>query len=46
MFEEKRIIATVVYVAAIAGTLTVAFTTGNPILCLIMLVIQLLALVW
>ncbi|GFR48075.1 hypothetical protein Agub_g9913 [Astrephomene gubernaculifera] len=46
MFEEKRILATIVYIAAIAGTLAVAFTTGNAALCLIMLVIQLLALVW
>ncbi|EFJ42503.1 hypothetical protein VOLCADRAFT_83604 [Volvox carteri f. nagariensis] len=46
MFEEKRILATIVYIAAIAGTLAVAFTTGNAGLCLIMLVIQLLALIW
>ncbi|KAG2486547.1 hypothetical protein HYH03_014848 [Edaphochlamys debaryana] len=46
MMEEQRILATIVYVASIAGTLAVAFTTGNAGLCLIMLVIQLLALVW
>ncbi|GLI61304.1 hypothetical protein VaNZ11_003658 [Volvox africanus] len=46
MLEEKRILATIVYIAAIAATLAVAFTTRNAILCLIMLVIQILALVW
>ncbi|KXZ53220.1 hypothetical protein GPECTOR_7g1113 [Gonium pectorale] len=46
MLEEKRILATIVYIAAIAGTLAVAFTTGNAGLCLIMLIIQLLALIW
>ncbi|PNW76044.1 hypothetical protein CHLRE_12g549950v5 [Chlamydomonas reinhardtii] len=46
MMEEKRILATIVYIASIAGTLAIAFTTHNPALCLIMLVIQLLALVW
>ncbi|KAG2433923.1 hypothetical protein HXX76_008275 [Chlamydomonas incerta] len=46
MMEEKRILATIVYILSIAGTLTIAFTTHNPALCLIMLVIQILALVW
>ncbi len=46
MFEEKRIFATITYVAAIAATLAVAFTTGSAILCFVMLIIQFLALIW
>ncbi|PNH10950.1 Vesicle transport protein SFT2B [Tetrabaena socialis] len=46
MFEEKRFLATIAYFAAIGATLAVAFTTGNAGLCLVMLVLQILALVW
>lgn len=46
MMEERRIIATIVYFAAIGGTLAVAFTIGSAPLCMIMIVIQFAALVW
>ncbi|KAG2446533.1 hypothetical protein HYH02_008520 [Chlamydomonas schloesseri] len=46
MMEEQRILATIVYIGSIAGTLAIAFTTHNPALCIIMLLIQILALLW
>ncbi len=46
MLEQGRIIATVVYIIAIVATLVVAFTSGNPGLCILCLVIQLLAFIW
>mmetsp|Transcript_5475 Transcript_5475/g.12109 ORF Transcript_5475/g.12109 Transcript_5475/m.12109 type:complete len:162 (-) Transcript_5475:1527-2012(-) len=46
MLDGHRILATIVYFAAIIGTLVVAFKTKNAGLCLICIVIQFLALCW
>lgn len=46
MLEEKRILATIVYIGAIGATLAVAFTTHNAGACLILLVVQICAMVW
>mmetsp|Transcript_14261 Transcript_14261/g.24904 ORF Transcript_14261/g.24904 Transcript_14261/m.24904 type:complete len:161 (-) Transcript_14261:1374-1856(-) len=46
MFEAQRAIATSVYLATIVATLVLALKTGNAGICLIMFVIQTLALTW
>eukprot|EP00877_Chromochloris_zofingiensis_P001633 jgi/Chrzof1/11470/Cz05g37230.t1 len=46
MFESGRLLATVVYLGSIAATLAVAFTIGNVILVLFLLIIQFCAMIW
>jgi hypothetical protein len=46
MLDQNRIIATLIYLAAIVATLVVAFKTGNALLCIICIVIQFAALCW
>eukprot|EP00301_Raphidiophrys_heterophryoidea_P024746 c8130_g1_i2.p1 GENE.c8130_g1_i2~~c8130_g1_i2.p1 ORF type:complete len:185 (+),score=28.88 c8130_g1_i2:42-557(+) len=46
MFHPTRRIATCVYFIAMALTLVVAFTSGRPVLCILMIVVQWCALVW
>eukprot|EP00798_Chlamydomonas_sp_ICE-L_P026001 gene26001-11692_t len=46
MMEQQRIFATLTYFTAIILTLVLAFTTGNPILVLLMLIVQIVALFW
>lgn len=46
MFEQKRLLATCVYISSIIATLVVAFTISSGPLCLICLIIQTAALLW
>eukprot|EP00298_Acanthocystis_sp_HF-20_P026970 c4829_g1_i1.p1 GENE.c4829_g1_i1~~c4829_g1_i1.p1 ORF type:complete len:168 (-),score=34.07 c4829_g1_i1:138-641(-) len=46
MFSPTRRIATIVYLLAIILTLVVAFATGKPALCILMIIVQWLALIW
>lgn len=46
MFAQKRIIATIIYIATLIGTLIVAFTLESVILVVILMILQLGALVW
>lgn len=43
---RKRVIATIIFFAAIIGTITAAVTLGNIALCIVLIVIQFCALVW
>eukprot|EP00878_Enallax_costatus_P002238 GHUV01002411.1.p3 GENE.GHUV01002411.1~~GHUV01002411.1.p3 ORF type:complete len:166 (+),score=19.62 GHUV01002411.1:343-840(+) len=46
MVQPHRALATIVYLLSIAATLAVAFTIGNVILVIILLIIQFLAMIW
>lgn len=46
MFASKRIVATLVYLAALIATLVIAFTTKSVPLVILMVVIQLIAMLW
>ncbi|ORZ40804.1 vesicle transport protein SFT2B [Catenaria anguillulae PL171] len=46
MFDEKRKLASIVYLASMAATLTVALVLGSAPLCLVFCFIQFLALFW
>ncbi|KAG1671563.1 hypothetical protein FOA52_011286 [Chlamydomonas sp. UWO 241] len=46
MFEDHRMLATIVFLSAIVGTLLVAFLMENAALCLVLLFVQMCALSW
>lgn len=46
MFHKKRVVATIVYLAALVATLVVAIKTGSTIGVLCLIAIQFCALVW
>ena len=46
MFHRKRVVATLIFLIALAATLGVAIGTKSMLLTLIMIVIQFCALVW
>ncbi|KAK5796940.1 Got1/Sft2-like family-domain-containing protein [Linnemannia elongata] len=46
MFAPVRIVASIVFLAMIVATLIVAFTIKSTLLCLILCIIQFLALFW
>ncbi|KAF9390086.1 hypothetical protein CPB97_009983 [Podila verticillata] len=46
MFAPVRMVASIVFIAMIFATLIVAFTIGSALLCLILCIIQFLALFW
>jgi hypothetical protein len=46
MFHKKRVVATLVYLAALGGTLAVAFAAQSAIGTLVMVGVQSAALVW
>ncbi|KAF9422306.1 hypothetical protein BGZ94_008598 [Podila epigama] len=46
MFAPVRMVASIVFLALIVVTLIVAFTVGSALLCLILCIIQFLALFW
>ncbi|KAG0274416.1 hypothetical protein BGZ95_009805 [Linnemannia exigua] len=46
MFAPVRMVASIVFLAMMAATLVVAFTTGLYLLCLVLCIIQFLALFW
>ncbi|KAF9134829.1 hypothetical protein BGW39_005739 [Mortierella sp. 14UC] len=46
MFAPVRMVASIVFLAMIAATLVVAFTIQSSLLCLILCIIQFLALFW
>ena len=45
-FAKKRVLATVLFLGAIAATLAVALTLHSTILCIVFIIIQFCALVW
>ena len=46
MFDSKRWLSTVIYLASIVLTLVSAWKLHSVILCLVFIIIQFLALIW
>ena len=46
MFHRKRIVASLVFIGALIGTLAVAISTGSIMATLLMILIQFCALAW
>lgn len=46
MFHSKRIVATLIYLATLIGTLVVAFTVDSVPAVICMIIVQFLALIW
>jgi len=46
MFKPVRVVATIIFLASIGMVFVAAFVLGNPLLCIIMVIVEFLAYTW
>jgi hypothetical protein len=46
MFKPVRVVATIIFLGSIGMVFVAAFVLGNPLLCIIMVIVEFLAYTW